>query len=115
MTLLGYTTPAAFLAAWARLFAADGGRTGPTVKGDGTVLVVYDLDEADVLAAALLPLITESGEYRKPDGAPLLQERFAKFAVVLAGWTGQPHILIDRVATERNSIPPMRLSITRLE
>lgn len=114
VTLLAYTTPAAFLAAWARLFAADGGRTGRLTSTD-TVLVIYDLDDVDLLCAALLPLLTESGEFRLAGGVTLLQERFSKFAVVLAGWTGPSSILIDRVELQNSFVPPIRISVARLE
>ena len=114
VTLLGFTSPASFLAAWARLFAADGGRTERVSAGEN-VLVIYDLDDVDVLASVLLPLITESGEYRAQNAVELLGKRFARFAVVLAGWTGPSHILIDRLVTDRGTVPPIRLGVSRLE
>lgn len=114
LTVLSYTTPAAFLAAWARLFTADDGRT-ERVVGNQSVIVIYDLDDIDVVGSVLLPVLTESGEYRAPDGVKLLRSRFQRFAVVLAGWTGPQHLLIERLATDKGSIPPIRLAVARLE
>lgn len=52
-----------FLASWAALFAEQRGRTALFAER-GALVIVRGLTDPDVLAAALLPLLTESGEYR---------------------------------------------------
>jgi hypothetical protein len=114
ISMLSYTTPAIFLNSWGRLFSQDKGRTGPLTSST-TVLVIYELGDLDCLSSALLPLLTESGEFRQENGYQLLQERFKNFAVVLAGWSGPGIFLIDRLATDKGIVPPIRLKINSLE
>jgi hypothetical protein len=51
--------------------------------------ILAGLSDADVLAAALLPLLTESGEYRAgSEAGSLLEQRLKRVAVVLTPWEG---------------------------
>ncbi len=104
-----------FLSGWASLFADQGGRTN-TVVSQGALIVVRGLTDPDVLAAALLPMVTEGGEYRAgPDGVELLNQRLSKVRIVLAPWEGPSTLLIDRLRTDKGVVPPIRLSIRPLE
>ncbi len=62
-TLLWGGSTVSFLAGWSSLFSEQNGRTG-SLANQASLIVVRGLADPDVLSAVLLPMLTESGEYR---------------------------------------------------
>lgn len=81
----------------------------------GAVFVVYDLDDEEVLYSLLLPIVTESGEFRSDSRVQDLARRFTRFAIVLPGWRGPDSLLIPKLVTDQASFPPIRLAVNSLE
>jgi hypothetical protein len=114
-TLLWGGSTVSFLAGWSSLFSDQNGRT-TNFSNQASLIVVRGLTDPDVLSAVLLPMLTESGEYRAgKEGVSALGQRLSKVAIVLAPWEGPPVLLIDRLQTDKGVIPPIRIAIHQLE
>ncbi len=112
--LLCFSSPNSFFANWARYFTVDAGRTQAIVK-EGAIFVIYDLDDEEVLFSLLLPVLTESGEYRGETRLADLSARFERFAIVLPGWQGSDTMVIPKLATDLRTMPPVRFAVHSME
>ncbi len=73
------------------------------------------MNDEEVLFSLLLPLFTESGEFRGDSRVADLTARFERFAVVLPGWQGSDTMVIPKLSTDLRTMPPIRFAVHTLE